>query len=985
MPNSNQSRLKQIFAEAAELEDRQRAAFLDQACGGEPTLRAEIEDLLTALRQSDGLLGASNVGDLLLPPDRPVQSLSPGERVGRFEIIRLIGKGGMGEVYEAQDHHFGDRVALKTIRSEFLTRPDFVARFRREIHLSRKVTHFNVCRLYDVGRHLIQGAETAYLTMELLHGQTLAERIHRGTVPLGEAIPILRQMLEGIAALHAAQVIHRDLKPANVILMQTEQGLRVVITDFGLAHPIVGPADDETLTAAGQVVGTPAYMPPEQLSGKKLGPEADIYSLGIVMYELLCGRRPFDAENFVDSAAQKTSGKVDPPSKYAVLNRRWDTLVLSCLHHDPARRPRSVQQLIEEFDGAVALGQGKRLELRALPQLARRMLRRPAVYVVAVLLAAVMVPLQIPKWRKPVLRQLCQAFPGAAVVCELPAARDIAVFPFQTSGRGPAQSALAAGLAAYVRESFERMFPDQRNVCIHLRNDRLADGVGLALDGAVTAEGDTLEFRFAVREARGESGSGPLLLRQVRIRVPAADARRLHTECIAELARALEIGYDNREWTAWQNAGPVHSDAFASFLRGIGYLERGEYEQAIPAFNAAVDPTKDFAFAPAQVALGDAYRLLHNKTGDVTYAIRAQQAYQRAAPLDRDFGFAQAHKRWGELEASLRHPTAALEHFVTELNLRPYDLQLLKSAVGSAEAAGQTERAEALLTGAITRAPRCWLNHNTLADFYSRHGRFPAAEKELLEVVRLAPDNANAYNNLAFDYLKVGRLDDAIEMASKATRLRPIPKAYANLGRAYLNRSCRGDALVNLKKAVDLDPGDFIVRASLAEGLYATDPRSQEALDAYSQTVKLSEQYLEKSSNYAYAHVQRALNLARLGRKDEAVNAAARALELGGNSNDIRLRAAETWEIAGLRQRALAELDAALKNGLPLYEAEAAFGLAVLRRDPLYLRMLERQHLNAASDPGGLTLSKGMPCPNSATPGVGLPESDPQREKGQRP
>src|SRR5262249_48008764 len=159
-------------------------------------------------------LDASNIGEFLF--QHSSQALSPGERVGRFEIIRLIGKGGMGEVYEAQDHHFGDRVALKTIRSEFLTRPEFAARFRREIQLSRKVTHVNVCRLYDVGHHTIHGSETAYLTMELLHGETLAERMKRGPLPPDEAAPILRQILAGMAALHAAGVIHRDVKPANV-------------------------------------------------------------------------------------------------------------------------------------------------------------------------------------------------------------------------------------------------------------------------------------------------------------------------------------------------------------------------------------------------------------------------------------------------------------------------------------------------------------------------------------------------------------------------------------------------------------------------------------------------------------------------------------------------------------------------------------------------------------------------------------------------
>src|SRR5262249_38315180 len=139
MSHIDRSRLKQIFAEALEIEQQRRAAFLEEACEGNQQLRNEVEKLLEALHLPDELLDASNIGEFLF--QHSSQALSPGERVGRFEIIRLIGKGGMGEVYEAQDHHFGDRVALKTIRSEFLTRPEFAARFRREIQLSRKVTH----------------------------------------------------------------------------------------------------------------------------------------------------------------------------------------------------------------------------------------------------------------------------------------------------------------------------------------------------------------------------------------------------------------------------------------------------------------------------------------------------------------------------------------------------------------------------------------------------------------------------------------------------------------------------------------------------------------------------------------------------------------------------------------------------------------------------------------------------------------------------
>ena len=256
-------RIQRIFAEATELPASERDAFVRQACAGlDEGIRHEVEALLRAFDEPDPLFDGQDWFYLEPAQQSENQTVRTGDCVGRFEILRLIGKGGMGEVYEAQDLHFSDRVALKTIRSEFLTRADFAARFRREIQLARKVTHPNVCRVYDVGRDTVRNSEIAYLTMELLAGETLQARMRHGSVPADEAIGLLRQMAHGLAALHAAQVIHRDFKPANVSIVQSPQGPRVVITDFGLAHAIETAPAGDSVTIAGEVLGTPAYMAP---------------------------------------------------------------------------------------------------------------------------------------------------------------------------------------------------------------------------------------------------------------------------------------------------------------------------------------------------------------------------------------------------------------------------------------------------------------------------------------------------------------------------------------------------------------------------------------------------------------------------------------------------------------------------------------------------------------------------------------------------
>src|SRR6266498_77330 len=186
-PESN--RIKEIFSEAAELDPTERTRYLDRVCADDARLRTAVERLLNAQEQTGDILDASSVGVFLTADRQPEQTLSQGDQVGRFRIVRLIGKGGMGEVYEAEDPEFGRRVALKTLRPEFLTRSDFVARFRREIQVAWTVTHPNICRIYDVGRCEVRGVQTVFLTMELLSGESLAERLKRGPLGPDEAIP----------------------------------------------------------------------------------------------------------------------------------------------------------------------------------------------------------------------------------------------------------------------------------------------------------------------------------------------------------------------------------------------------------------------------------------------------------------------------------------------------------------------------------------------------------------------------------------------------------------------------------------------------------------------------------------------------------------------------------------------------------------------------------------------------------------------------
>ena len=220
---------------------------------------------------------------------------------GRFRVVRFIARGGMGEVYEAEDLELGERVALKTIREDIAADERVNQRFRREVQLARKITHPNVCRIFDLFQHQFAGPREGtppvlFVTMELLTGETLAQRLKReGPMTAEQARPIVAQMAAALSAAHAADIVHRDFKSSNVVLLPPARAWdppRAVVTDFGLAYSVSDSTKGVTLSGSGDLLGTPDYMAPEQVEGGPVTPATDVYALGIVLYEMVTGVRP---------------------------------------------------------------------------------------------------------------------------------------------------------------------------------------------------------------------------------------------------------------------------------------------------------------------------------------------------------------------------------------------------------------------------------------------------------------------------------------------------------------------------------------------------------------------------------------------------------------------------------------------------------------------------------------------------------------------
>jgi tetratricopeptide (TPR) repeat protein/tRNA A-37 threonylcarbamoyl transferase component Bud32 len=331
-------KVEDMYHKARELAAAERSRFLDAACGADLMMRRQIEVLLRQDENPDSLLNkpALEVAAAWTPPSQP---LPPGSRIGSYEILEALGAGGMGEVYSARHLRLGRKVAIKILPAEFSRDPERLQRFEREARIASALNHPNIVTIYEIGEQ--EGRR--FIAQELIAGQTLRQRLLDAVIPLEEVWRLGNQAAKALAVAHAAGITHRDLKPENV--MVREDGY-VKVLDFGLARQTAGRGGLETdamtadLTNTGLIVGTIRYMSPEQVRGEALTPATDIFSFGILLYELAVGRHPFAADSQLGVLNAIVSAPAVPPSRFRPeITQESEDLILRMLEKDFLLRP----------------------------------------------------------------------------------------------------------------------------------------------------------------------------------------------------------------------------------------------------------------------------------------------------------------------------------------------------------------------------------------------------------------------------------------------------------------------------------------------------------------------------------------------------------------------------------------------------------------------------------------------------------------------
>jgi serine/threonine protein kinase len=585
-------RIGDLFAAARLLDRESRTAFLKENCGQDQELFEQVMSLLEVDGQPGALDSAPTVSALRVP-----QVIA-----GRFRIIRYIAEGGMGTVYEAEDVTLHDRVALKTIRPDIVSHPRAVERFKHEILLGKKVTHPNVCRIHDLGIDRTEtGAELLFLTMQFLSGETLASRIKRGPIPKIEALPLIEDMADALFAAHQVEVIHRDFKSGNVMLVRGANRTCAVVTDFGLARSL---HDNSSRTHAG-MVGTVDYMAPEQIRGEEITPAADIYALGVVMYEMVTGQRPFLGDSKVTVALKHLNDQPQPPRDLAPhLDPKWEETILGCLRKPPPERFQSAAEV-----KAALVQNGAKPRMRSPG-------RRPKLVLlvaIAVLIIAIAAGFLL-YWRRVALPS--QKHIAVLGVPTSHPIKSIAVLPLASFSADPEQAYFADGMTEELINALSRIsalrvisrtsvmnYKDAHKplaeIARELNVDAVVEGTVQRSAGRVKISADLVDARED-RNIWGHSYEGNL-----------RDVLSLQSEVAQAIASEIQVQLSPEESAALSKRQEVNPHAYETYLRALYLWNKRTPENlrsALDEFKKAVD--QDPASALAWAGLADSYTML---------------------------------------------------------------------------------------------------------------------------------------------------------------------------------------------------------------------------------------------------------------------------------------------------------------------------------------------------------------------------------------
>lgn len=710
----------------------------------------------------------------------PIRRLETGSIfAARYEVLGELGKGGMGEVYRVKDQKLDEEMALKVLKPEIAAHKETIERFKNELKFARKIAHRNVCKMYDLNEE----EDILYITMEYVKGKELKSYIgEKAKLTKEEAITIARQVCEGLAEAHDLGVVHRDLKPQNIMIDEKGQ---TKIMDFGIARSIEAPG----VTQTGMMIGTPDYISPEQAEGERADQRSDIYSLGVILYEMVTGRVPFKGDTALSVAIKhKTHLPPDPRKLNPELSEDLARLILRCMEKDAGRRYQTARELssdLDKIEKGIPIGKAipvkKRLEIKWT---------RVLIYGGAALLLVLLIV--------------------AALFLFRPRISSIAVLPFKNLTGDAAQEYFTDGITDGLIMHLGRI--GALRVISFWSTQRYKGGekplseisrelnVDALVEGTVQQVGGSVGIRVRLIKAVPEEQN----LWEGTYDRSITDVLFICSDVARAIGQEIKIRLNPQEEKRLSSARQVNPETYKSYLKGMSYLtpdaKEEDIKEGLGYLQQAVekDPTDPLAYtglAYGYVSLG------HSPASPPDAWQRAREAAQRAVKLDPDLAEGYANIADVKLYYE-RDWKGAEENFLRAGELNPNLAMNHYHYAWYLDLMGHLDKAIAEHKRAQELDPLTPLHTGWLAQLYYKAGQYDKGFAEAKKCIGLRKDESLGWHVLGLGYARKGMYDEAIAAQRKAVEINPLWKH--SLGRAYALAGREDEArkiLAELEKA----------------------------------------------------------------------------------------------------------------------------------------------------------------------------------------
>ena len=838
----------------------------------------------------------------------------------------------MGVVYRAEDTSLGRTVALKFLSSQIVQDPKRVERFRDEARTASALNHPNICTIYEVGE---QEGEM-FIAMEYVEGRPLSEFLREGGMAVETLLRYGLQISGALEHAHERGIVHRDLKPANVVV--TPNG-NAKILDFGLAKR----NDPEQLqrkttqgvateTSVG-LTGTLPYMSPEQLEGRETGPRSDIWSLGVILYEMASGTRPFRGENLYRLCTAIVQEPMPPlpdnvPAGLAAVIKR-------CLQKEPSRRYQRASELRAALEALEISGPG--VAPTPPPVKETGTARRPGLWIALAAAALLCVGVGLAMlWRNNTVLKS----PGKGSI-SVPERVQLAVLP-PSGGTGSEDSAFNDGLVETLTSRLTVLTEKHPLAVVpasEVRARKVATvdaaraefGVNLGLVINVQHAADQERVNYSLVDAASHQQ-----LRGGTITAPRGDPFALQDQVSESVTQALELQLQPQEKRALGVHGTTEPAAYDFYLQGRGYLQDygklEDVENALTVFGKAVD--KDPNFAAAYAGLGESYwrkfELVHNES----LVKRATESC--SAAKQRDNTLSEAHTCLGMVAQGTGKYELAIEEFQKAAQSEPTQEAAVAGLAQAYQSLNRLEDAERAFKEAIALRPTYWAGYNRLGTFYLRHGKLDKAGEMYAQVIALAPGGFIGYTNLGITRVQQGKYAEAIEPLKRSLEIRKTGEATSNLATAYFQQKQFGDAAKFFEEAVALDSGNYELWGNLGDAYYWAPGMRDRSVEAYRKALSLGEVQRKINPRNANMLSYLAAYHAMLGETRTAREQIGQALQLMPRDPEVLYYAGLVYAQLGAKEEAIDTLRRSVASGYSPAAIRDTPNFAVLESDPRY-------------------------------------------------